>query len=271
MGTTQVLAPVVVDPEAARAFAAVIGDDSVAYHGPQAVAPPAFHARLLRDGLVALMQDPAVDADLVRLLHLDHAVTLTRPLQPWEVVVPSVALTTVAQKKGGLLVRGRVLGHVAGLEVLAATTTFFIVGQQRLAPGTVLGADPVPPAAAPPPRAPDRTQPLAVPVGLAAAYAAVSGDDNPLHQDPAVAQAAGFRACPVHGLSTLGRALARVVHHAAFGDPRGVASVEARFRAPVFEGDALVLRTWIDGNAHFDVVREDGTAVLSHGRVTFRS
>ncbi len=271
VGTTQVLAPVVVDPEAAREFAAVLGDDSVAYHGPQAVAPPAFHARLLRDGLVALMQDPAVDADLVHLLHLDHAVRVARPLLPWEVVVPSVSLTTVAQKESGLLVRGQVVGCVAGLEVLAATSTFFVVGQQRLAPGTVLGAEPTRPGARPPARPPDRTQALSIPVGLAAAYAAVSGDDNPLHQDLTVARAAGFPACPVHGLATLGRATARVVRDAAFGDPRGIASIQACFRSPVFEGDALVLRTWLGDHPHFDLTRDDGTCVLSHGQLTFRS
>lgn len=33
-----------------------------------------------------------------------------------------------------------------------------------------------------------------------AAYAAASGDDNPLHLDPALAAAAGFSAPPVHGM-----------------------------------------------------------------------
>jgi acyl-CoA thioesterase FadM len=61
------------------------------------------------------------------------------------------------------------------------------------------------------------------------------------------------------------------VRDAAFGDPRGVASVQGRFRSPVFEGDSLVVRTWLGASAHFDVVRQDGTCVLSHGRVTFRT
>ena len=45
-----------------------------------------------------------------------------------------------------------------------------------------------------------------------AAYAAASGDDNPLHLDPALAARAGFAAPPVHGMrlmAEIGPALAR--------------------------------------------------------------
>lgn len=37
-------------------------------------------------------------------------------------------------------------------------------------------------------------------VAAVAAYAAASGDDNPLHLDPALAARAGFAAPPVHGM-----------------------------------------------------------------------
>jgi 3-hydroxybutyryl-CoA dehydratase len=62
-------------------------------------------------------------------------------------------------------------------------------------------------------------------------YAAASGDFNPIHLDPEVAQLAGLPGLILHGLCTLAWAAEAV---AVFvGDPGKVRKVRARFSKPV--------------------------------------
>jgi acyl dehydratase len=70
------------------------------------------------------------------------------------------------------------------------------------------------------------------------AYADASGDRNPLHQDDAVAVAAGFPAIIAHGMFTMGHLAACVDRWT--GDPAAVVRLSAKFRSPVFMGDEIV-------------------------------
>ena len=69
------------------------------------------------------------------------------------------------------------------------------------------------------------------------AYADAGGDQNPLHQDDAVARAAGFPGIIAHGMFTMGHMAAAVVDWA--GDPDAVVAISAQFRAPVFMGERI--------------------------------
>jgi acyl dehydratase len=70
------------------------------------------------------------------------------------------------------------------------------------------------------------------------AYADVSGDRNPLHQDDAVARMAGFTGIIAHGMFTMGHLGACVAEWA--GDPANVVRLSAQFRAPVFMGEEIL-------------------------------
>lgn len=70
------------------------------------------------------------------------------------------------------------------------------------------------------------------------AYADAGGDQNPLHQDDAFAQRAGFPGILAHGMFTMGHLAACLVAWA--GDPAAVVRMTAGFRAPVFMGEELV-------------------------------
>jgi len=73
-----------------------------------------------------------------------------------------------------------------------------------------------------------------IPRGAGRAYAAVSGDHNPIHTSLLGARAFGFRRPIAHGMYTLARLLAAT---------RPASAVSARFRAPVFLGSSVELRT----------------------------
>ncbi|XUZ24567.1 MaoC family dehydratase [Streptomyces sp. RMIT01] len=93
-----------------------------------------------------------------------------------------------------------------------------------------------------------------LPGDLGRRYGAVSGDRNPIHLHPLTARLFGFPRAIAHGMWTAARCLAEA------GDPAGIRSVRAEFRAPVLlpatvtyaadaTGDAFALRG-AEGRVH---------------------
>jgi acyl dehydratase len=70
------------------------------------------------------------------------------------------------------------------------------------------------------------------------AYADAGGDQNPLHQDDAVARSVGFDGIIAHGMFTMGHMAAAVAAWA--GEDAVVERIAAQFRAPVFMGEEIV-------------------------------
>jgi acyl dehydratase len=87
------------------------------------------------------------------------------------------------------------------------------------------------------------------------AYAEAGGDANPLHQDEAVARAAGFPGIVAHGMFTMGHLAACIAEWA--GGPERVRRLTSQFRAPVFMGEEIVA-----GGRVKSVDAERGVAVL---------
>jgi acyl dehydratase len=87
------------------------------------------------------------------------------------------------------------------------------------------------------------------------AYADAGGDQNPLHQDEAVARAAGFPGIIAHGMFTMGHLAAFVTRWG--GGPDRVRRLSAHFRAPVYMGEEIVA-----GGRVRSVDVERGVAVL---------
>ena len=75
----------------------------------------------------------------------------------------------------------------------------------------------------------------------------LSGDRNPLHSDPAFAAMAGFDRPILHGLCTYGFTGRALLHVLCGDDPRRFRSMDGRFSSPVFPGESLTVRMWVDG------------------------
>ncbi len=84
-----------------------------------------------------------------------------------------------------------------------------------------------------------------------AAYAAASGDDNPLHFDPAIAAAAGLASPPIHGMLLMG---CFEPYLAAWRPDARLVRLSAKFIRPVLAGEAVELSA--------KVVRAGDPAVL---------
>ena len=113
------------------------------------------------------------------------------------------------------------------------------------------------------------------------AYAEVSGDQNPLHQDEAFARSVGFDGIIAHGMFTMGHMAACIIGWAG-GDPAKVLQLSAQFRAPVFMGERIdaggrvrqldseartaTLETWVsverDGTTEWPIKRGAATVRL---------
>jgi acyl dehydratase len=99
----------------------------------------------------------------------------------------------------------------------------------------------------------------------------LSGDRNPLHSDPKFAALAGFDRPILHGLCTYGFTGRALLHSLCDGDASRFRSMAGRFSSPVFPGEPLTVRIWVegDGTALFQTVGGDGRVVLDAGQAGF--
>jgi acyl dehydratase len=98
----------------------------------------------------------------------------------------------------------------------------------------------------------------------------LSGDRNPLHSDPEFAKLAGFPRPILHGLCTYGFTGRALVHALCGGDPARFKGMEGRFSKPVYPGEALTIKMWVDGTrCLFQTLNDAGEVVLDQGRASF--
>ncbi len=81
-----------------------------------------------------------------------------------------------------------------------------------------------------------------------AALYRLSGDHNPLHIDPDIASAAGFTKPILHGLCTYGFVCRAVLGAVGGNDPSRLKVLCGEFRKPVWPGDTLVTRGWMESD-----------------------
>lgn len=94
----------------------------------------------------------------------------------------------------------------------------------------------------------------------------LSGDRNPLHSDPKLAEMAGFDRPILHGLCTFGHAGRALLHTLCDSDPAKFGHIGGNFTSPVMPGETLTTRMWVDGDtAAFDVSGSDGRIVFDAG------
>jgi acyl dehydratase len=105
-----------------------------------------------------------------------------------------------------------------------------------------------------------------------AALYRMSGDQNPLHIDPAIAHAVGFKEPILHGLCTYGVICRGFVREVFQGDAAKLKSYSARFSTPVIPGESLQAKVWqIHPDLYLlEVYNAKGEAVLRNGVIESR-
>jgi acyl dehydratase len=98
----------------------------------------------------------------------------------------------------------------------------------------------------------------------------LSGDLNPLHIDPAVAQAGGFPRPILHGLCTFGICGRSILLAACEDSLRTIRRIDARFASPVFPGETIRTEIWREAGHRLSfraTAMERDTLVLNNGYV----
>lgn len=220
------------------------------------------------------LRDPAVGIDFSRVVVGESTLRLHSPLPPEARIEGRHRVLRVTDKgegRGALITllreifdtaTGRLLAEYEQVTFCRGDGGFAVDGRHDPAPER--------PDWQAPERAPDAGIALQTAPDQALIYR-LSGDMNPLHSDPAAARRAGFDRPILHGLSTLGmvgHALDRAARQAGGA---GLAALHARLSAPVFPGEALVLRVWHEGGrALFSAVNGAGREVVSRGIADFQ-
>ena len=121
-----------------------------------------------------------------------------------------------------------------------------------------------------PERDPDHSVELQTRTDQALIYR-LSGDRNPLHNDPSFAAMGGFDRPILHGLCTYGFTGRGLLHALCGSDPARFKGMDARFSSPVMPGESLTVKAWEmgDGTAVFQTCGEDGRVVIDAGRLTY--
>ena len=212
-------------------------------------------------------RDPETGIDWKKILHGEQSIEIHKPLPTEATVTATTEVTEVLDKgegKGALIYTQRTLVNKANGDRLATLkSTSFARGNGGF--GGKPGPQPQPHPT--PEREPDSVCDLPTLPNSALVYR-LSGDRNPLHADPKVASAAGFKAPILHGLCSLGTAGHAILRTYCDYDAKRFKSLQLRFASPVYPGETIRTEMWKDGNVvsfRARVVERD-TIVLSNGR-----
>ena len=220
------------------------------------------------------VKDPGTGVDWVKVLHGEQSLVIHKPLPVEGTVTSRNRVSAIVDKgagKGAILVNQRTLTDAATGEALATIESLTFArgdGGFSARPGNgPPGGDAAPaPKPATPQREPDLVCDLPTLPQAALVYR-LCADLNPLHADPKIATAAGFKAPILHGLASYGVAAHAILRTCCDYDPGALRSIGLRFSGPVFPGETLRTEMWRDGRSvqfRARVLARDAV-VLSHG------
>ncbi|HBU42940.1 MAG: 3-alpha,7-alpha,12-alpha-trihydroxy-5-beta-cholest-24-enoyl-CoA hydratase [Microbacterium sp.] len=180
---------------------------------------------------------PGLDYSPADVIYAGHELELLRPLAHEESGTSTSRLLSVGDIRTGVLVRRETVSvDRRGVPLARNIVTSVIRGARCGQPH--VPADPEAPAAI---EIGDTRIDVQTLPQQALLYAQ-TGDDNPLHWDPAIARAAGFERPILHGLCTaaiVARSVLDVMTDHAWSSLR---RLSVRFRSPVLPGDTLQVR-----------------------------
>ncbi|MCK6518357.1 MaoC family dehydratase N-terminal domain-containing protein [Myxococcota bacterium] len=245
------------------AFAQATEDTNPRYAGEAPVAPPMFHVRLMRDLLFLIIEDPALDLDVLRLVHGEHDARFTRLLRAGERLRVVGELLGAVEKRSGLVITARLTGDVGEERVVDCVTVFFIRAKPTGERPAERAAKPAETPAPPPP--PDWSASVNVAPDASYRYAQASGDVNPIHIHPETARAAGLPDVILHGLCTMALTARALTDGLAAGDPSRLRRLSVRWARPVFNGQTLTVtaRRAGEGVWAVETLGPDGKPVIT--------
>jgi acyl dehydratase len=214
------------------------------------------------------LKEPWTGVDWVQVLHGEQGLRMHGILPPEGTIRSRMRVTEIVDKgreKGAFIYYDReVIDDITGDLLCTLTATSIARGDGGFGgpTGSMRSLHPLPE------REPDKVCDLPT-LPQAALIYRLCGDFNPLHIEPEVARAAGFKAPILHGLCTLGIAGHALLKTFCDYEPARFFSLELRFSAPVYPGETIRTEMWRDGNyVSFRAwAIERNVVVLNNGRM----
>jgi acyl dehydratase len=218
-----------------------------------------------------LWRNPDYGLAWQKILHAEQSIEIHAPLPVAGEFSAETTIDAIVDKgadKGALIYSSPRIHDGGGRHVATARQAIMARGDGGFGGGDVVASLP----AAPDDRPADHGVTLTTAENQALIYR-LSGDLNPLHVDPQVAQAGGFARPILHGMCTYGVAGRALIAALMANDPTRLTALRCRFSAPVYPGETIHTEIWLDGpgRARFrSKVVERDLVVLSHGVTEFR-
>ena len=250
-----------VTAEAIWKYAQATNEDNPLYIGSEAIAPPAFPIVPASGNLSGVLFDPELGANIPRLVHGEEDHVFHQPIRAGDVLGVETSLESIETKETGetftvltklLNQKGEITTEIRSLMFIRGAGTRAKSDDEsahETAFETIQKIDH------------DQTY----------RYAEASGDHNPIHVDPEFAKnAAGLPGIICHGMCTMAFVSKAVLDACASGDPMRLARIKVRFSKPVFPGETITTRGWLqdDGDRKtygFVALNPDGVAVIRDG------
>lgn len=208
------------------------------------------------------------------VVHTHQSFTVSAPIQAGDELIVLAHVTDVRSGPFGGVVKvaAQTTRASDGAVLNDQLLTALVVGSTVINPVLNPAFDETPePAAVRKP--PTGTASLTIDRDITARYAVASGDDNPIHLDPAYARNAGFPGVIVHGMCTM--AMAGNALEAKYPQFRTVSSFGVEWARPVFPGDRLTVRydeTPVDDGVQlrYEVLNRKQRTVMRGGELVLK-
>ena len=215
---------------------------------------------------------PDTGVDYVKVVHGEMGFKIHKPIPSAASVCAKTRVTDIFDKGEGvgalIVTQSEICDRESGDTLATTTSTIFARGNGGF--GGERGPSNV--RVIPEDREPDAICDLPT-LPQAALIYRLSGDYNPLHCDPDVAERAGFPRPILHGLCTYGTAGHAILRTHCDYDPLRLTGMKARFSAPVFPGETIRTEMWRNAGgmtAFRSRVVERNVVVLDQGTATVR-
>lgn len=208
-------------------------------------------------------QKPEFGIDWVKILHAEQDFTIHSPLPATGAIRGEYSVMGIEDKgegRGALLHQAKELYDEADNTHLATVrSTLFLRGNGGEGG---FGTSPAAPEKLPE-SAPDKVVEIATLPRQALIYR-LSGDYNPIHADPDLAQKAGFDMPILHGLCTNGIATRAILKAYCGNDASRLKSMFVRFSKPVMPGETIVCEFFEqgDGQIRFRAIAKERSVVV---------
>jgi acyl dehydratase len=254
--------------DAMQKYARAYNDDNPAFFDGSRpggiVAPPMYAVVALWPAILAVVGDPDLKVDVVRLLHGEQDMQFFRPIRPGDRITATARVLSIETKASGetLIIEIEATDQ-EGEKVNRTLFNAFIRGGGRGGPDAKVAE-------------PERGEPLfsvaqQIDQDQTYRYKEASGDFNPIHVDENFAKMAGLPGIIVHGLCTMAFTSKVMIDKLCGGDPRKLKRLRVRFSRPVLPGQVITTKVWAEGerDGHkifaFETYNPEGRAVIRGG------